>query len=144
MPNSYGTHTALSGNANSLANGAFVSMGQIDFGSAPPHECFVEFALQAAATPSTSTSRSVLVFARTSLDGTNYSDAGSSANELNLLRIGSVSLVDTSAHRSRAFALARHFGGALPPKVEIVLKNDLGQSLAASGQTGAYRTETFG
>lgn len=142
MANSYGTHTALSGNANSLANAAFASLGVIDFGSAPPHLCWLHIAAQASATPTGS--KAVYIYARSSLDGTNYSDSGVAANELNLRRIGTISLTDTSAHTSAAWEIASAFGGGLPPKVEILVKNDTGVALAASGNTGAYRTETLG
>lgn len=142
MANAYGTHTALSGNANSLANGAFASLGVIDFGSAPPHLCWVHITAQAGSTPTGA--KSVYIYARSSLNGTNYSDSGATANELNLRRIGTISLTDTSAHTSAAWEIASAFGGGLPPKVEIVVKNDCGVSLAASGNTGAYRTETLG
>jgi hypothetical protein len=36
------------------------------------------------------------------------------------------------------------FGGALPQKVEVYVFNDCGVALAATGQVGQYRTETFG
>lgn len=142
MANSYGTTTALSGNANSLANGAYVSLGVIDFGTAPPHLCFVEVSLQAGA--ATSGEQRVYVYVRSSVDGTNYSDSGASANELNLVQIGSISLTNTSAHRSPAFEVAQYFGGGLPPKVEVVVKNACGTALSGSGQVGQYRTETLG
>lgn len=142
MANSYGTTTALSGNANSLANGAFASLGEIDFGSAPPHLCFVEVSLQASA--ATSSDKGVYVYARSSIDGTNFSDAGSTANELNLQRLGFVSLADTAAHRCAALEISQFFGGGLPTKVEIVVKNACGTALAGSGQGGNYRTLTLG
>lgn len=142
MANSYGVVTALSGNANSLANGAYASLGPIDFGAAPPHECLIEVSMQATA--ATSLSQTVVVYARSSLDGANFSDAPSASNERNLRRIGAVSLKDTAAHRSSAMSLALAFGGSLPPKVEIITKNDCGVALAATGQVGQYRTETFG
>ena len=51
---------------------------------------------------------------------------------------------DTTARRSKAFPVSPLFGGALPQKVEVYVKNDCGAALAASGQVGQYRTETFG
>lgn len=142
MANSYGTATAFSGNANSLANGSYTSLGVIDFGSAPPHECFVEVSLQASA--ATSGNKQAVLFVRDSLDGTNYSVAPSSTDEANAAFLGVLSLPDTTARRSRAFAVSPLFGGALPPKVEVYIKNDCGVALASTGQVGQYRTETFG
>lgn len=142
MANSYGTTTALSGNANSLASGSYASLGVIDFTTAPPHECFVEVSLQASA--ATSGNKQVVLFIRDSIDGTNFSVAPSATDEANTRFLGTVSLPDTTARRSIAFPVSPLFGGALPQKVEIYAKNDSGVALAASGQTGQYRTETFG
>jgi hypothetical protein len=142
MPNSYGSATSLSGNANSLANGAFVSLGQIDFGSAPPHECFVELSLQPSAT--VTGNQRALIFCRSSLDGTNFSVSPSATEALNAGLVGVVSLPNNSARRSLAFPLSPVFGGALPPKVEIFIQNDCGVALASSGQVGQFRTVIFG
>lgn len=142
MANALATTQAFSGNANSLANGAYASLGVIDFTAAPPGECFVEFSAQASSTPSAT--GQVLVFMRTSLDGTNYSDAPSSTLQMNAIFIGKWALPDTSAHRSRSWALSPHLGGGLVQKAEIYLFNDTGVALAASGQVGQYRFETFG
>lgn len=142
MANAYGTYTTLSSNANSLTNGSFAELGEIDFGAAPPHLCLLQLSLQASATPSGD--KEVAVFVRASLDGTTFSDAGATANEANLHRVGTVSLEDTSAHVSRAFELASAFGGALPTKLKVLIKNSCGVPLAASAQQGRYRTETLG
>lgn len=142
MPNSYGTTTALSGTANSLANAAFASLGVIDFGSAPPHECFVEVSLQASNT--TSGSQQALIWVRSSVDGTNFSVAPSSTDAVNARLLGVLSLPNTTARRSIAMPVSPLFGGALPPEIEIFVQNDCGVALASSGQVGQYRTETFG
>lgn len=142
MANSLGTTTALSGNANSLASGSYVSMGVIDFTTAPPHECLIEVSLQASTT--TSGNKQVVLFLRDSIDGTNFSVAPSSSDEPNARLLGVVSLPDTTARRSIAFPVSQLFGGALPQKVEVYAKNDCGVALASTGQVGQYRTETFG
>jgi hypothetical protein len=142
MPNSYGTTTALSGTANGLANGAFASLGPIDFGSNPPHECFVEVTLQPSA--SVTGNQRAVIFCRSSVDGTNFSTAPSSAESLNAGLVGVVALPNNTARRSLAFPLSPLFGGALPPKVEIFVQNDCGVAFASSGQVGQYRTVIFG
>ena len=142
MANSYGTSTALSGNANSLANGSYASIGVIDFTTTPPHECFIEVSLQASTT--TSGNKQAVLFLRDSIDGTNFSVAPSSSDEANARFLGTVSLSDTTARRSIAFPVSPLFGGALPQKVEVYVKNDCGVALAGTGQVGQYRTETFG
>lgn len=142
MANSYGTATAFSGNANSLANGSYVSLGVIDFTSAPPHECFIEVSLQASTTPSGN--KQAVLFLRDSIDGTNFSVAPSSTDEVNARFLGILSLPDTTARRSIAFAVSPLFATGLPIKVELYVKNDCGVALQSSGQVGQYRTETFG
>lgn len=142
MANSLGSASALSGNANSASNGSYTSLGVIDFTTAPPGECFVEVSLQASTTPSGN--KQAVVFVRSSLDGTNYSDAPSSTLEANAKQIGTLSLPDTSAHRSISMPVSPAFGGGLPQKVEVYVKNDCGVAFAATGQTGQYRFETFG
>lgn len=142
MPNSYGTTTALSGTANSLANAAFASLGVIDFGSAPPHECFVEVSLQASA--ATSGNQQALIWVRSSVDGTNFSVAPSSTDAVNARLLGVLSLPNTTARRSIAMPVSPLFGGALPPEIEVYVQNDSGVALASTGQVGQYRTETFG
>lgn len=142
MPNSYGPATAFSGNANGLASGAFASLGVIDFGANPPHECFIEVSLQASG--ATSGMRQAVIWLRSSVDGTNFSVAPSATDLLNAGRVGSVSLPDTTARRSLAFPISQLFAGGLPPEVEVFIQNDAGVALAGSGQLGQYRFEYFG
>lgn len=142
MANSYGTTTAFSGNANSLANGSFASLGVIDFGTAPPHECFVEVSLQASA--ATSGNQQAVIWCRSSVDGTNFSVAPSSTDSANARLVGVLSLPNNTARRSIAFPISPLFGGGLPPEIEVYVQNDCGVALAASGQVGQYRTLTFG
>ena len=134
--------TALSGNANSAASLSFTSLGVIDFGSAPPHECLVEVMIQASSAPGGN--KQALVFVRSSLDGTNFSDAPSTATTRQSFNIGMVDLPDTNARRSGAMSVARVFNGALPRKIEVFVYNDCGVAFAATSQTGQYINETFG
>ena len=142
MANALGTATALSGNANSLANGSYANLGTIDFTTAPPGECFVEVSLQASTTPSGN--KQAVLFLVPSLDGTNFSDAPTSTTEKNAIQIGTMDLPDTSARRSKSMALSPFLGGGLVQKGNVYLKNDCGVALAATGQVGQYRFETFG
>lgn len=142
MANSYGGAAAFSGNANSLASGSYASLGTIDFGATPPHECLIEVSLQASA--ATSGNKQAVLFIRSSVDGTNFSEAPSATTESNSAQLGFVALPDTAARRSKAFSVSRLFGGALPQKIELYVKNDCGAALASGGQVGQYRTETFG
>jgi len=138
MTTTYGTATALSGNFNSASNASYTDIGTIDFSTANVMDCFVEVTATAGSTPSGN--QQVVLYARSSVDGTNFSDSGSSATIGNLRFVGTLSLTNTSAHRSPALALAAAFGGNLPPKVTLTAYNDAGVSMAASGCTGQYRT----
>jgi hypothetical protein len=142
MANALGTATALTGNANSLASAAYISLGVIDFTAAPPSECLIEVSVQASA--ATAGNQQVVVYIRDSLDGTNFSVAPSATQYQNAIALPAIKLFDTTAVRSRAFPISVYFGGGLPQKIEVFLLNDCGVALAAAGQVGQYRTETFG
>jgi hypothetical protein len=142
MANSYGTATALTGNANSAANQTYTPMGTIDFGTAPPHECLIEVSVQASA--ATSGNKQAVLYITDSIDGTNFSITPSATQAPNSRQLGVVSLPDTTAVRSVAFPVSPLFGGSLPQKVAVYLMNDCGVAFAATGQVGQYRTETFG
>lgn len=139
MSNSYGTATAFTSSAAGLANDAFAYLGTIDFGNAPPHECFVEILVIAGATPSGN--KQLVVYAASSINGADFSDAPSGATTDNTVRLGTVALPDVTTRRGRAMPISPLFGGALPPKVSVYVKNEAGVSITAVGQ---YRTETFG
>jgi hypothetical protein len=140
MSNIYGTNTALSANANGAANATYTSLGVIDFGTSPPHECFIEIVVAASA--STSGNKQAVVYLRSSVDGTNFSITPSSTDAINSKWIGTLSLPDSTSRRSVAFPVSPQFGGALPQKIEVFIFNDCGVSFTTA--TGQYRTEIFG
>lgn len=142
MANALGTVNALANNANSAASGSYTFLGNIDFTTAPPGECFVEVSVQASASPSGN--KMAVLYATTSLDGSAFSITPSSSQAPNAHQFGQISLPDTTAVRSKSFALSPFLGGGLVQKVGIYLFNDSGVALAATGQTGQYRFETFG
>jgi hypothetical protein len=142
MANSYGSITALTA-FNSAINNSYTSLGSIDFGAAPPHECFIEIVGTAGSTPS-SANQQLVLFVVDSIDGTNFSDTPTSTTEAAAQFLGSLKLLDTSSHRSKAFPVSPLFGGALPQKITVYVKNDTGVTLSASNNTAQYRTETFG
>lgn len=142
MANSYGTATALTGNANSKANGTYTLLQTIDLGVAPPHEVWIKFSNQASA--ATSGNQQAVYFVADSLDNTTFSDTPSSTTEANANWLGRLSLPDTSAHVSPSFPVSPLFGGALPRYISVYVKNDCGVAFAATGQTAQYQTETFG
>jgi hypothetical protein len=140
MSNSYGTASAFSSNANGAASGTYTSLGIIELGIVPPHECFIEVVLAASA--ATSGNKQAVIYVRSSLDGTNFSVAPSTTDAINSKWIGTVSIPDTTSRRSIAFPVSSQFGGALPQRIEVYIFNDCG--VAFTTATGQYRTETFG
>jgi len=138
---SYGAATAFSdqANLNSLASGSTTSIGGIDNTSALADDYLIEIVV---ANISESGNKQAIVWVRSSVDGTNYSDA--TAGATNLRRAGLLDLNGLSAAgRSIAMAVAPLFGGVMPPKVEVYVTNDAGVSFAGSGNTAQYRAVTF-
>ena len=145
MANSYGTatNTANITAANSAANGTYSLIGQYDLGAAPPHELLVEVKLTPSATPSSVNKQSVLLLAA-STDGTNWSDAPTTATESNSRFIGSIAHPDATARQAPAVPVSPHFGGVLPRYLRVYVKNDTGVAYAASGHSIVATTETLG
>lgn len=141
ITNPVGTRTALTTTAlNSLASATYVSAGTLDLSSASPTDLVVEVAV----TPGTvSSKRQVAVFARVSLDGTNWTTgpvSGTTAtDEPNLKRLGLVPCLTNSTLQRNSFSLKQALG-FIPRNVEIVIKNETGAALAGSGHSVHYST----
>jgi len=135
-----GTRTALTTSAlNSLASATYVAAGTINHTTNDPLDVLVEVSV----TPGTvSGNKQVLVFAKGSLDGTNFStgpESGTTAtDEPNLTFVGAVPCGTNSTAQAGIFSLAAAFGGVLPQQSRIVIKNDTGAALAASGHSVHY------
>lgn len=138
-----GAKTALTTSAlNSLASATYVSAGTIDLTAADPLDVLVEV----AATPGTvSGNRQVVVFAKVSLDGSTWTsgpETGSTAtDEPNLKFIGTVPCNTNSAQQINTLSVVSALG-FIPPHLEIVVKNDTGAALAASGHSVHYAVVT--
>jgi hypothetical protein len=138
-----GTKTALTTTAlNSLASATYVSAGTIDLTAADPLDVLIEV----AATPGTvSGNRQVVVFARVSLDGTTFTTgpvSGSTAtDEPNLRFLGTVPCNTNSAQQVGVLSVVGALG-YVPAHLQIVVKNDTGAALAASGHSVHYATVT--
>ncbi len=136
-----GARTALTTTAlNSLASASYVSAGVINLTTDDPLDVLIEV----AATPGTvAGNRQVVIFGRVSLDGTNYSTgpvSGSTAtDEPNLRFLGTVPC-NTNATLQRNSVSVMAALGYVPPHLEIVIKNDTGAALAASGNAVHYAT----
>jgi hypothetical protein len=80
--------------------------------------------------------KQVLIFAKASLDGVNFTTGPESGtqteNEGDLHFVGSIPVATQSNVHSRVFSLASAYGGTLPRQTKLVIKNDCGQTLAAA------------
>lgn len=138
-----GARTALTTSAiNSLASATYVSAGTIDLTSADPLDVLVEV----TATPGTvSGHRQVVVFAKVSLDGTNFTtgpETGSTAtDEPNLRFLGTVPCNTNSTAQTNVLSVVSALG-FVPPHLEIVVKNGTGAALASSGHSVYYAVVT--
>ena len=135
-----GTRTSLTTSAlNSLASATFVSAGTITHNTNQPIDVMIEV----TATPGTvSGNKQLVVFAKASLDGTNYSTGPESGttttDEPYLYYVGTVPLNTTSAVQTKTFSLAGSLGGLLPYAIKIIIRNDSGAALAASCNSVYY------
>ena len=135
-----GTRTSLTTTAlNSLASATYVSCGSITHNTNQPLDVLVEVTI----TPGTvSGNKQIVVFAKISLDGTTYStgpETGTvSTDEYDLYYVGTVPVGTASAVQTKTFSLAAALGGVLPYASKIIVKNDSGAALAASGNSVYY------
>ncbi len=129
--------------ADSLGNGTYVSAGTINHTTNDP----LDVILQVKVTPGTvSGNKQVVVFAKGSLDGTDFESGPESGttttDEPNLTFVGTVPCNTNSTAQIGTFSLAAAFAGALPQQTKIILKNDSGAALAASGHYVKYSEVT--
>lgn len=135
-----GTRTSLTTSAmDSLANGTYVSCGTITHTTNDPLECLIEV----KATPGTvSGNKQLVVFCQGSLDGSAFESGPTSGttttDEPNLRYVGTVPLNSNSTAQTKVFSLASVYKGVLPYASKIIVKNDSGASLAASGHSVYY------
>lgn len=135
-----GTRTALTTSAlNSLASATFVSAGTITHNTNQP----IDVLLEVTATPGTvSGNKQLLVYAKASLDGSNQTtgpETGTAVtDEPNLYYVGTLPLNTNSTTQTKVFSLAAAYGGLLPYASEIVVRNDSGAALNASGGSVYY------
>lgn len=127
--------------ANSLAAGSFCVTSAIDLSATDPLDALV----QVEVTPGTvSGNKQVLVYAKVSLDGTAYStgpESGSTAtDEPNLFFLGALPLNSNATLQRDVFSVAAALG-FVPPYMKVVLKNDSGVALAASGHSVKLATQ---
>lgn len=139
-----GSRTSLTTTAmDSLGNGTYVSAGTINHTTNDP----LDVLLEVKVTPGTvSGNKQVVVFAKGSLDGTNFESGPESGttttDEPNLTFIGTIPCNTNSTAQTGIFNVAPAFGGVLPQQTKIIIKNDSGAALAASGHSVYYSEVT--
>lgn len=124
---------------DSLASATYVLAGTLTHNTNQPLDVLIEV----AATPGTvSGNKQLLVFAKASADGSVYSSGPQSGNsatdEPNLFFVGALPLNTNSTQQTKVFSLAAAYGGVLPYSSRIIIKNDSGAALAASGHSVTY------
>lgn len=135
-----GARTALTTTAmNSLASATYVSCGVIALNTDKPYDLLLEVTVSPGTVAS---EKQCYVFAKRSVDGTNFEtgpESGTTAtDEPNLTPIGAVPCNTSSVAQTRVFSLRAAFGGALPHSARIVVLNQTGAALAASGHSVHY------
>lgn len=138
-----GSRTTLTTTAlNSLASATYVSAGTIDVSAVDPDDLIVEVEV----TPGTVSSlKQVSVFVQASFDNSNFSTGPTSGttttDEPNLYFIGAVPCNTNSTLQRKAFSVLASLG-FVPPYAKIIVKNETGAALAASGHGVYYTTYT--
>lgn len=139
-----GTRTTLTTIAlNSLAASTYVSAGTINVTAIDPIDTVVEV----EATPGTvAGNKQLVVFVQVSFDNINFStgpESGTTAtDEPNLRFLGSLPLNTNSTLQRGAFSVMSALG-YVPPYFKVIVKNDSGAALAASGHA-VYHTSYTG
>lgn len=127
---------------NSLASATFALVGTLDLSSTGP----LDVAVEVEATPgAVSGNKQLVVYAKVSFDGVDYStgpETGtSSADEINLYPLGTLPLNSSDTFQRGSFSVLNALG-FVPPFLKVVVKNETGSALAASGHKVSYSVRT--
>lgn len=116
-----------------LASATFVASNALDLTAIDPLDLFVE--LEVTPNGTVGSNKQVILYAKSSLDGTNYgtgAESGTTAtDEPNLTLIGVVPCNSNSTQQRGTFSVASAFGGVLPPYLKFVIKNETNVALSA-------------
>lgn len=128
----YGSATALTfSDLQTLANGSSSVSSARDNSTDGATDDHVAVTIVTGASGATSAS-TVEIWASASIDGTNYADATNDA------RIGVLVTAATSTTYRAVFPIAVAFGGQLPQRYRIRVRNATGGALAGSGNAVSY------
>lgn len=124
-----GARSAAIVTAGTLANGSYAVSSAIDLGATIPLD--VTFEVEADANGTPSGPKQVALFAKFSIDGTNYGsgpETGSTTSEeLDLHWLGALPMNDTNTHR-KFFSLQ---GQPVARYMKIIVKNECGVALTS-------------
>jgi len=116
-----------------LASATYVTSNTITHSTNDPLDVLLDVSITTSNTPTGN--KQVVVFAKGSLDGTNFGSGPESGttttDEPDLHYVGSIPLNTSGTHR-KVLSLAAAYGGVLPAATKLVFKNDLGVALTAS------------
>lgn len=128
-------------NLGTLASATYVTSSAIDLGATIPKDVVFEVECNPNGTPSGN--RQLLVFAKLSLDNSNFGsgpESGTTATEESDLHlVGALPTNDTNDHRK--FFSLREAGVPITRYLKIVCKNDMGVALTSGN---AYRADITG
>jgi len=134
--NAQGTRSSAVLALGTLASGTYVCSSAIDLGATIPED--VTFEIEANANGTPSGNKQLVLFAKFSLDNTNWGsgpESGTTTTEEGDLHwFGSCPTVDTNDHR-KFFSIA---GLPIARYMKVVVKNDLGVALTSGN---VYRAD---
>lgn len=110
-----------------LANGAYATSNPVNNTANQPLDLLVELTAIAG---TVSGNKQAVLFALGSIDGTNYQTGANSTDEAVMTFVGTLPLNTSGQGQQKPFSIAAAFGGALPPYVKFVVKNDSGSAFS--------------
>lgn len=128
-----GTRTALTVTGlATLASATYVASNVLDCATNDPLDVLVELTITPGAVTG---NKQAVLFAVASLDNTNFQTGPTSGttttDEPVLTLIGVLPLNTNTTAQTKIFSVAAAYGGALPPYLKFVVKNDSGAAFTA-------------
>jgi len=125
-------------NLSTLASATYAVSNTLTHSTNDPLDVLIDVSVATTNTPAGN--KQLVIFAKGSLDGTNFGSGPESGttttDEPDLHFVGSVPLNSASTTHRKVFSLAAAYGGLLPAASKLIFKNDLGVALtSASVQT---------
>lgn len=129
-----GTKTSLTVTGlGTLASATYVASSVYDASANDPVDLVVELVLATTNTPAGN--KQAVVFAQASYDNSVFQSGPTSGttttDEPDLTFLGTVPMNTATTTHTKSFSVGSAYGGALPPYVKIIIKNDLGVALTS-------------